>query len=230
MNKIFLSLIFILIALITASSACAASDVDNNIDVINQQDIADDISEITIDENVDTIEDNTTESDITVENYTEISNESSMNESIIEDGDNCIIVDDRELEDEKNNEIYSIESNSSNYLTNGFDDIIINISEVIVDNITKNAFIPDVDVQPINADIEMFGPIVNAAIYYYSYWIAYKDYFGIMFPYAITAIYALVHQSYNGYDTIKIVDVIFDMDPSITKIDEGSGKIPNIIR
>ena len=229
MNKIFLSLIFILIALITASSACAASDVDNNIDVINQQDIADDISEITIDENVDTIEDNASENEVNVENYTEVSNESSMNESIIEDGDNCIIVDDRELEDE-NNEIYSIESNSSNYLTSGFDDIIITISDEIVENITKNAFIPDVDVQPINANIEMLGPIVNAAIYYYSYWIAYKDYFGIMFPNAITAIYALVHQSYNGYDTIKIVDVIFDMDPSITRIDEGSGKIPNIIQ
>lgn len=229
MNKICLSLIFILIALITASSACATTDVDNNIDVINQQDIADDISDITIDENVDTIEENTTESDITVENYTEVSNESSMNESIIEDGDNCIIVDDRELEDE-NNEIYSIESNSSNYLTNGFDDIIINISEEIVDNITKNAFIPDVDVQPINPNIEILGPIFNAAMYYYSYWIAYKAYFGIMFPNAITAIIALVHQSYNGYDTLKIVDAIFDMDPSITRIDEGSGKPPIIIR
>ena len=231
MNRIFLSLIFILIALITLSSACAASDLDNNIDVIDQEDIADDIS---IDESVEPIADNATENDEMQENYTDDSDEISMNDTIIDNvDDNGIMIDNRELEDEYREDIsegYPIESVSTKLSDSWMDELINNMADEMVENLTRDAFIPDVDVKPINASIEILGPTFNAAMYYYAYWQAYKNYFGIFgFANAVTAIYALVHQSYGGLDTINIVNAIFEMDPSISHDDGGSGKRPNII-
>lgn len=231
MNRIFLSLIFILIALITLSSACAASDLDNNIDVIDQDDIADDIS---IDESVEPLDDDVAENDEIPENYTEESDEIPINETVIDESDvNNAIVTDKELNEEYNGEsreIYSIESVSSDYSDSWIDELINNMADEMVENLTRDAFIPDVDVKPINASIEILGPTFNAAMYYYAYWQAYKNYFGIFgFANAVTAIYALVHQSYGGLDTINIVNAIFEMDPSISHDDGGSGKHPNII-
>ena len=234
MKRIFLSLIFILIALISISSACATSDFDNNIDVIDQQDIVDDISDISIDDSIEPLDDNASENDASVENYTEDSDETSMNDTIIDnENDSDIIIDNGELEDEFREDIseaYPIESVSSDISDSWMDELINNMANEMIENLTKDAFIPDVDVQPINASIDILGPTFNAAMHYYAYWVAYKNYFGIFqIQKAIVAIYALVYQSYGGLDTMEIVNVIFDMDPSISHDDGGSRKQPNII-
>lgn len=249
MNRIFLSLIFILIALLTVSSACAASDFDNNIDVIGQQDIADDISndvidqqdipeDINIDENVEPLDDDTANDDAIVDNYTEVSDEIPMNDAIIDNNDNAnddnIIVNDNEMEEgnaDDSGKICPIESNSSKYLNSWIDDTINILADGIVENLTRDAIIPDVDVHPINITIEILGPTFNTAMYYYAYWTAYKDYFGVLgLGNSIKAITALIHQSYGSLATLEILNAIFELDPSISLDDGGSsGYHPNVI-
>ncbi len=232
MNKIILTLISIFIALICISGACAASDVDDYASVIDQQDIVDDIGDDVIDESTD-------DTDMDIENDSEDSSEiivdnSTADDEIIED---MTPNDDTSIEDRTADDSAcdvpatenTIEDDSPNpYLNDFIDDMVNQIADEIVDNITRDVVIPDLDVQPINITIDILGPTYNAAIYYYAYWIAYKDYYGPLgFAKAISAIYALVHQSYGSLDTINIVNAIFDMDPSISRVDDGSSSGPH---
>lgn len=226
MNKIILTLISISIALICVSGACAAADADDCTGVINQQDIADDITDDVMDESTD-------ETDMDIENDTDDSSEIIADDEIIEDNvsDDDIIEDataDDSACDVPSTENTIDDDNSNPYLNDFIDDMVNQIADEIVDNITRDVVIPDLDVQPINITIDILGPTYNAAIYYYSYWNAYKAYYGPLgFAQAISAIYALVHQSYGSLDTINIVNAIFDMDPSITRVDDGSSSGPH---
>ena len=84
MNKIILSLIFIFIAFICISGACAASDADNYVDMTNQDNIPDCIGDEGIAETVNPA------NEINIENDQEASSEiietnSSADNMIIED-------------------------------------------------------------------------------------------------------------------------------------------------
>ena len=190
MNRIFISLIFILIAL--TSIACVSASSDFN-ETVNQDYIISDVNEtaVTIDENV------------------------VSDDEIAEDPDSAVIPvnDTSEImeDDTENQDSTEIPFNNS---INKKDLKPVTITAGNQSEVKKTCYvlyfkIPDVDVNPTR--ISTGNKIDDAAVYYSAYYKAFKN---LPKERAIDLLdwtIGLVYQSYNEKDTIDIVAKIYSM-------------------